>query len=187
MLIGLRASGKTTVGALLARDLGLPFVDLDALTLEALNAARAGAAPSATIADAWRRWGEPAFRHAESVALERALREPRAVVALGGGTPTAPGAADALRAARRSGGALICYLRAEPSVLRARLSRAVVAGADAQRPSLTGAGAIEEVDAVFAARDPLYRALADAIVDASGAPEACARDIAALVRSHGSR
>ncbi|QKK09396.1 MAG: hypothetical protein HND58_15340 [Planctomycetota bacterium] len=54
----------------------------------------------------------------------------------------------------------IVYLRAQPETLRARLG-----AADANRPSLTGAGTLGEIDAVFAARDGLYRELATEIIE----------------------
>jgi len=54
----------------------------------------------------------------------------------------------------------VVYLRATPATLRARL-----AGATEQRPSITGAGTIEEVEAVWRRRDLIYRELAEAVID----------------------
>jgi shikimate kinase len=149
ILIGLRGSGKTTIGRLLARDLRTSFVDLDDRTPAVLGAA--------SVADAWAAHGEPAFRDAETTALATVLAEPPGVLALGGGTPTAPGAADLLRAACERG-ATILYLRGTPAALAARLARSH----NSHRPSLTGhaANSIEEITKVFDARDPLYRTLA---------------------------
>jgi shikimate kinase len=156
ILIGLRGSGKTTVGGLLAARLGRPFVDLDDAVAVALNARSAG--------EAWRARGEAAFRSAEVTALRDALRVPERVLSLGGGTPTASGAVELLNAERASGRVRIVYLAASPAVLRQRL-----AGTDlASRPSLTGAGVLGEIDAVHAARDGLYRSLADAVIDTAG-------------------
>lgn len=168
ILMGLRGSGKTSVSAAAAARLGLPAsarIDLDDLTLRRLGAA--------TIADAWRAAGEPAFREAEAASLRGVLQDRAStagvrVIALGGGTPTAPGAAEALRDARASGSAVLVYLRASPSTLRVRLARAAGdAATAAHRPSLTGRGTIEEIEDVHAARDPLYVSLADHVVDAS--------------------
>jgi len=173
LLIGLRGSGKSTLGRLLARRLGRAFLDLDDAVLEHLG--------FTTVADAWTTLGEPAFRKAETECLracltaeagrpgqERAQSAPDAqVVALGGGTPTAPGAADLLRDASNSHAATIVYLRARPDTLRARLGPA----ADANRPALTDTNTLDEVDAVFAARDPLYQALATEIIQIDSPPD----------------
>jgi shikimate kinase len=76
VLIGFMATGKTTVGRLLAERLGRRFVDLDRLIEETAGT---------TVAEIFRSAGEPAFRKAESRALDRALAMPDAVVATGGG------------------------------------------------------------------------------------------------------
>lgn len=163
LLIGLRGSGKSTLGRLVAERLvadGLvaAFSDLDDAVLARLG--------HATVAEAWKTLGEPAFRAAETACLRERLpeslddRTPPTVVALGGGTPTAPGAAELLGEARERGLVTIVYLRAQPETLRARLG-----AADANRPSLTGAGTLDEIDAVFAARDGLYQELATEIIE----------------------
>jgi shikimate kinase len=154
-LLGLRASGKTTLGRALAERLGRRFVDLDDRTLALLG--------DDTIAGAFRRAGEPAFRAAETEALVRALDEDGIVLALGGGTPTAPGAETMLRDAQARGRTTLVYLRCEPDVLRSRLRAA--GGAGVNRPSLTGDGPLDEIERVHAARDPLYRALADVVLE----------------------
>lgn len=183
VLIGLRGSGKTTV----AREIAtvctastgrrIETVDLDALT-----PAEAG---EKDVAAVFVKQGEAAFRAAEVRALGRVLATPITtdgadqrdtrnesrplgrVLALGGGTPMAVGggtsAADLLRSARRLGAVFMVYLHAEPRELRARLARAD----NAQRPPLTSAGLLAEIEAVYAVRDPVYRQLADAVVDVS--------------------
>lgn len=169
VLIGLRGSGKSVVGRLVASRLGRPLVDLDEITPGLLGAR--------SVAEAWAGRGEPAFREAEARALADALRSDGRVLALGGGTPTAPGAADLLRAQRGAGRARIVYLAAGAATLRDRL-----AGADnAHRPSLTGGDLLAEIETVLLRRDPLYRGLADHIVPTDeGTPEQIAERIAAL-------
>ena len=152
-LMGLRASGKTTLGRALAERLGRRFIDLDDRTLALLG--------DDTIADAFRRAGEPAFREAEAEALQSALAETPSVLALGGGTPTAPGAESMLRDAQSRGDLLLCYLACRPETLRARLRSA--GGAD--RPSLTGDDPLDEIERVHASRDGLYRDLADVVLE----------------------
>lgn len=186
VLLGLRASGKSTIGAMVAERIGAPLIDLDDRTLAALRRAHRPIA-GATVAAAWGALGEPAFREAEARALDEALREAPAVIALGGGTPTAPGAESMLQAARDSGRAVLLYLRADASTLRARMAgdAASRGGADSARPSLTGRGALEEIEDVLAQRDPIYTSLAQHVIDAGGSRESCAREIVGIVRRPG--
>jgi len=93
-------SGKTTVGRLLARQIGWHFSDVDSLIVDEAQL---------SIPEIFRRSGEPAFRQMESAVLERILGEATeqdrpTVVALGGGTVAQPENIERLRAA---GGTLI--------------------------------------------------------------------------------
>lgn len=146
--MGLRASGKTTLGRAAAAALGAGFVDLDDRTRALLGAA--------SVREAFTTVGEARFRDAEAKALAAALREPAQVIALGGGTPTAPGAADALRAARGTGRAFVVFLDPPLGVLAERLS-----SENGDRPSLTGLGVVQEIRLVAEARRPIYAALTD--------------------------
>ena len=158
LLIGLRGSGKSTLGRALGSERGVGFLDLDEAVLDSMGCP--------TVADAWRDKGEPAFREAETQALGRALESGDArVIALGGGTPTAPGAADLIRDARRDGLATVVYLRCSPEELRRRLEIMGVGTSDSHRPSLTGRSPLDEVGDIFEARDPLYRELADHVLE----------------------
>lgn len=156
VLIGLRGSGKSTLGARLAADLRRPFVDLDDRTARALRHDTAGAALRAV--------GIDGFRAAEAQALEAELGEPGIVLALGGGTPTAPGAAEMIRQAKTRGAVQVVYLRAEPSQLAERL----VAPGAPDRPALVGDDPVSEIRTLFEQRDPLYRELADGVLHAGG-------------------
>ena len=79
-LVGFMASGKTTVGRLLAGKLGWQFVDLD-VDIEAQE--------QATISEIFERRGEGEFRRAETEALRKRVRAVQmgtaSVLALGGG------------------------------------------------------------------------------------------------------
>lgn len=163
VLMGLRGSGKSTLGRELARREHLTFVDLDDVTTQLLGVATAG--------EAFEKFGQQAFRDAETQALTNELSR-AGVLALGGGTPTAPGAAEILRDARNSKRAVIVYLRCHPHVLRERLRMAI----DARRPSLTGADPLDEIESVFMQRDPLYCELASYVIeDASDVNDAMLR------------
>lgn len=149
ILLGLRGSGKSTLGPLLASKRSLAFIDLDDHTRAHLQ--------SPTIAQAWKLHGETAFRLAEVHCLKAALAKPATVISLGGGTPTAPNAANLLESAKAAGSHCLIYLRATPATLAQRLQASGIG----DRPSLTGSDPIAEIAQVFAARDPLYQSLAN--------------------------
>jgi shikimate kinase len=149
--MGLRGSGKSTLGRALAVALNSPCTDLDERTAAHLGAPNAG--------EAFRRFGEQAFRMAEAEVLGKALAETPHVLALGGGTPTAPGAADLIARARHDGRAFVVFLDAPLDVLARRLRTET-----GDRPSLTGRGVVEEIEEIAAIRRPLYAALADLLV-----------------------
>jgi shikimate kinase len=94
-LAGFMGSGKSTVGRLLAQQLGWRFVDLDE-RIEQQSGMR--------ISHIFDRLGESSFRELERAELMRALGEASAssvpvVLALGGGTFTQPANLELLRAA----------------------------------------------------------------------------------------
>lgn len=153
VLMGLRGSGKSSAGRLLAARLGLPFSDLDDLTPAMLG--------RSSVAEVWNLDGEPAFRAAEARALAHVLDQPPSVIGLGGGTPTAPGVSDMLRLAESTGIVLI-YLRASAAQLRDHLH---AGGLGDHRPSLTGKDPLQEIDDVLRRRDPLYSDLASVVLE----------------------
>ena len=110
-LTGFMASGKTTVGRLLASSLGCPFLDLDEVIVQ-----KAGhSIPAIFAAD-----GEAGFRKLEKQALEQTVSryaENTAVLALGGGTVTVPGAIKLLQEKTTC-----IYLQASLESIQARLS-----------------------------------------------------------------
>ncbi|MGJ8636392.1 MAG: shikimate kinase [Phycisphaerales bacterium] len=155
VLIGLRASGKSTLGARAAELLGRSFVDLDDRSARLLSASGAGEA----IAE----HGMEAFRSAERDALVEVLTTPGQVVSLGGGTPTAEGCIELLG----GDGCRVLYLKAQPDTLRQRL----VSSDNADRPSLTGQGVIDEVAGIYEERDPLYMEIAESVIHTDGVGE----------------
>jgi shikimate kinase len=84
-LAGFMASGKTTIGRLLANELGWHFADLDD-DIEAQH--------GMTITEIFQQRGEPEFREAEKEALRKRVRMVQSgrphVIALGGGTFAQP-------------------------------------------------------------------------------------------------
>jgi shikimate kinase len=82
VLVGFMGAGKTTVGHLLAKRLGLPFSDSD----EAIEQHAGRSIPQIFAED-----GEPAFRALEHQVIAELLDGPALVLALGGGAPEHPG------------------------------------------------------------------------------------------------
>jgi shikimate kinase len=91
VLVGPPGAGKTTVGTVVAAQLGVGFLDTDQLV-----ETEAGK----TVADIFIEDGEERFRALEHAAVVRALREHEGVLALGGGAVMNDETRQALRAAR---------------------------------------------------------------------------------------
>jgi shikimate kinase / 3-dehydroquinate synthase len=158
-LIGFMAAGKTTVGRLVARATGLPFVDLD----DDVVAAAGQPVPAIFAAE-----GEAGFRARERAALAARAATGGAVVATGGGAATDPAN---LAVMRHSG--LVVALGAPLEVALAR------AGDAGGRPLL--GRPLDEVRALYRAREPVYRR-AHALVDTEGlAPAEVADRVVALI------
>lgn len=149
LLIGHRGAGKTTVGALLAKRLGWRFADTDAQIVE-----KAGK----SISEIFATEGEAGFRQRERTALQGLRKLDRQVIALGGGTATEPENHNLIRRLGKS-----VWLRAPAVVLWSRISKDGTSVAN--RPNLTAAGGLHEIEAVLAKREPVYETIADHIVD----------------------
>jgi shikimate kinase len=98
VVVGPPASGKTTVGTVVAEELGVPFRDTDR-DVEALT--------GRTIADLFVQDGEEFFRAMEQAAVFRAMVEHGGVLALGGGAVINPDTRAALVAYGKAGGVVV--------------------------------------------------------------------------------
>ena len=154
-LVGSRGSGKSSVAARLASLLGCSWQDADDV-LER----DAGESIASLIAAR----GEGHFRDLESTLLGRLLAEEQGVLATGGGVILR----EDNRTALRSRGRPVVWLTAPADVLRARL--AADPATAARRPALAGTNPLDEVAAALVAREPLYREVADAVIDVSTEP-----------------
>jgi len=165
VLIGYRATGKTTLARLLAERLGWDWSDAD-VEIER----RAGK----SIARIFAEDGEPAFRDLEAAVVADLCRQKRLVLAAGGGAPMRPESREAMRASGK-----VVWLKAQPETIQARM--ADDATTEARRPDLTDKGGLEEIVALLARREPIYRRSAHLEVDTEGkVPDQIADEILAL-------
>jgi len=174
-LVGLRCTGKSTVGALVARALDAGFVDLD----EALRYSFQSDCCSAhgPTLGAWiDAHGWDAFRAAEQAELARALADatPR-VIATGGGTVER----ELNRRLLHERATVIWLREAHEELVRRALADT------RERPALAAGGWAAEFAEVGARRDPLYAECAHIVIDGGGrAPTALAREVLAHLDLH---
>jgi shikimate kinase len=144
VIVGPPGAGKTTVGRVLARRLGVEFTDVDALIVE-----RAGK----PIADIFLQEGEDVFRAMEHEVVIEALAGTDGVLALGGGSVLAAATREKLRDHR------VVYLTVG---LADGLRRT---GMSTARPLLAGVNPRATFKALLDARAPLYREVATVEVE----------------------
>lgn len=152
VLTGFMGAGKSSVGKLLAQQLGWEFLDLDA-HLEVRTAQ--------TIAQLFALRGEEHFRRLESSALANALRRTRTIVALGGGVPEQTTNRLLLE---QTPNTMVVFLDAPFATLYDRCMLQIFAAPEQIRPLLNSP---VEAEARFHARLPFYRRLARVTVDTS--------------------
>lgn len=144
-LVGLMGAGKTSVGRLLARRLGKAFFDCDR------EIERATGVKIPVIFDIE---GEAGFRAREERMLADLVRGDNIVLATGGGAVLSPQNRQVLS---RNG--FVVYLRAAVPDLWNRTRH------DRNRPLLRNAEPLATLERLYAERDPLYREIADIIID----------------------
>ncbi len=149
LLIGYRGTGKTSVARRLALRLGWNWVDVD------VEVELAVGRPIATI---FAEEGEEAFRDRETAVLRQLVQGDHQVLALGGGVVLRPVNRALIEAAGQ-----VVWLRASPVTIHQRLVDDPLSRS--QRPNLTADGGLQEIIAVLAHREPLYRQCADLDVD----------------------
>ncbi|WP_370544731.1 shikimate kinase [Frigoribacterium sp. VKM Ac-2530] len=144
-MIGPMGAGKSSIGKKLSRRLGVGFLDTDRLLVQ-----RHG-----PVAEIFARDGEPRFRELEREVVAEALAS-TGVVSLGGGAVLDPLTRERLR------GASVVLLTVTPEAVADRL-------AGSSRP-LLAQGGMDAWRAIALEREPVYRSLADVVVDTSRRP-----------------
>lgn len=148
-LIGLRGGGKSTLGALLAERMDVPFIELDR-EIER----RSGA----SLSEIFDMFGQETFRRAEREALDDVLRQHKSfVIATSGSIVTEPGTLEILLSS-----CFTVWVRAEPQDHMKR----VMAQGD-MRPMANSGRAMEDLVSILKSREPLY-ARADATLTTTG-------------------
>lgn len=144
-LVGLMGAGKTTVGRLLAKHYGCVFHDSDH-EIEARTGVK--------IPVIFEIEGEAGFRKREETAIAELTALNGIVLATGGGAILSPANREALR---RNG--VVIYLRGTPEHLYERTRY------DRNRPLLQTENPLEKLRELYRQRDPLYREIADVVMD----------------------
>ena len=142
ILIGMPGSGKSTVGVMLAKQLGCGFVDVDLVIQDR---------EQALLQDLLDEHGVEAFLDMERDAV-CSLHPRRCVIATGGSAVCRPDAAAHLKTL----GTLV-YLRTPVEELRRRIANLSTRGIAA----LPG----QTLEDILAAREPLYTQYADLVLD----------------------
>ena len=142
VLVGVSGSGKSTVGAILAEQLGMAFFDVDAVIVDRVGK---------PVADIFTDDGEAVFRTLEEQVTEELLDRP-GVLALGGGAVLSPRTRSSLHGRR------VVWLRVGLAGAVKRI------GLDTARPLLLG-NVRGRLLAMLNERAPLYEEVARQIID----------------------
>lgn len=157
VFIGLRGSGKSTLGRWLAGELGIAFLDTDVLVLERLG--------FESVEAAWDSVGEEGWREAEARVIPPLLKK-EAVISFGGGAPMIPEVKKALSCVP-----IVFNLVANEVETESR----ILSGGD--RPALSK-GDLE----IRKERLPLFAMLATCLIDTSGSIDESKSKILAFLK-----
>lgn len=136
-LVGFMATGKSTVGRILATRFGYDFYDSDLSIEERLGM---------PVPEIFQREGEEAFRRYEREFIEDGHPESGCVVACGGGLVTQPGMIDQLK----KKGVVICLYATTPTILQRTKG-------NKNRPLLDVEDPEKRIRDLLEAREPYYR------------------------------
>ena len=160
IFVGYRASGKSTVGQLVADRLGWPLLDVDR-GIEQLS--------GMTIKDIFEQLGEPKYREIEHQVVAQMNPREEVVISFGAGTIMQP--PNERMAKERS---LVVYLEGPVEELWRRMQ--ADPKSEETRPNLSTGGR-EEVVEMLKKREPVYQRCADLTLDGTHDPQQLAETI----------
>ncbi len=156
-LIGMMASGKSTVGKELAKALGWEFFDMDEVIV---------AEQGKSISEIFKREGEAAFRFYETQATARFTQKEGVVLAMGGGTPMF----EVNHKLLARGFVIQLVVRVSDVIERTKN--------DTTRPLLQSENPVQRVRELLIQRTPLYDAVSDMKVSVSRkTPQEIAKEV----------
>ena len=161
-IIGMPGCGKSSLGRKVASNMGLTYVDTDA---------RIEQAAGCPVTQIFEKYGEAAFRAAETNVLIQLTREPGALVSTGGGMVMRP---ENLAIMRNHGIILLVDRPREEIMGDIKLNR---------RPMLAAKG-LPEVERLYHERIDVYRAAADVVLDNSHGYYAGLAGMEKIIRCH---
>ncbi len=147
VLIGFMGSGKSTVGKVLAEELGYNFVDTDDLV---------EASEGMGIPEMFKTIGEQGFRESETAALKEAMGLNKTIVSTGGGIVTIEGNRALL------GKGTVVYLEASPEQVYENVKD------DTSRPLLQGEDVFGKICSMLEDREKHYKEAAHYTVRVDG-------------------
>lgn len=166
LFVGLSGSGKSTVGQLVADELGATLFDIDQLLVRQIGM---------PVSQMFGKLGEPEFRRMERDAVSAAwAAEGPSIIVPGAGWAAQPGQMEAGRS--RS---LTFYLECPPPVAARRIAEGEV------RPLLTGVDPEERLRALLKDREPFYRLADYEVATAKRTAADVAGEVVSLARRFG--
>ena len=157
ILCGFMGCGKSTIGNLLSKKMGMSFVDLDSYIEKRENK---------TVAEIFADSGEEYFRQIEKEVSKELARKKALIIATGGGTLTFRENVDVFKNSGK-----IVLLDVPVEVVSERLRE------DTTRPLLNRPDKEQAMRELYEKRMPLYQNAADIVVNAANSPLQVCMDI----------
>jgi len=144
-LIGMRGSGKTTVGKILAKQTDCEFVDMDAEIIKTADKS----VPEIVEEEGW-----DSFRKLEHQVLKNISEKDNQIIATGGGVPIYFNNSELMKDSGK-----IVLLKVDMKIIAKRIKKSE------DRPSLTGDHFLDELAQIWSERKEKYLAAADLVVE----------------------